>query len=120
MRTVFNRGFSTGFYMGKPVDAWAKKGDSQATHRKESVGVVTHYYQKIGIAVIHVQAASFETGDELIFQGPTTGSLPVHVAAIEVNHLSVPRAVKGMDVAVAVSERVRINDLVFRRYPIKP
>ena len=119
MTSVFNRGFSSGFYMGKPVDAWSGKSDSHAGRRKESVGMVTHYYQKIGIAVIRVQAASFEVGDELIVQGPTTGSLSVQVEAIEVDHESVPKASKGMDVAVAVCERVRMNDLVFRRYAVE-
>lgn len=118
LRTVFNRGFSSGFYMGKPVGEWTKSANSQATRRKETVGIVVNYYRKVGIAEIRVQGASFGIGDELVIQGPTTGSLILNVESMQVDHGEVKIANKGMHVAVPVPRRVRVNDAVFRRFDI--
>jgi putative protease len=118
LRTVFNRGFSSGFYMGKPVGEWTKSANSQATRRKETVGVVINYYRKVGIAEIRVQGASFGIGDELVIQGPTTGNLILNVESMQVDHGEVKSADKGMHVAVPVPRRVRVNDAVFRRFDI--
>ena len=40
LEKVYNRGFSSGFYMGKPIDEWTKTAGSQATTKKEYVGLV--------------------------------------------------------------------------------
>ena len=118
LRTVFNRDFSDGYYMGRPVGDWAKTPNSQAVKRKETVGIVVNYFRKVGVAEIKVQGASFGIGDELLFQGPTTGNLSVDVESIQVEHEAVQTAGKGDHVAVPVSRRVRINDAVFRRYEV--
>ena len=117
MRSVFNRDFSPGYYMGRPSAAWAKTANSQAERRKETVGVVVNYYRKAGAAEIRVQGASFRPGDELLIQGPTTGNLSVQVESIQVEHKTVESAMQGMHVAVPVSRQVRPNDAVFRRFP---
>jgi len=118
LRTVFNRDFSDGYYMGRPVGDWARSPNSQAVKRKETVGVVVNYFRKVGVAEIKVQGASFTIGDELLIQGPTTGNLSVDVESIQIEHKAVQSAGKGDHVAVPVSRRVRVNDLVFRRYDV--
>lgn len=119
LRDVFNRDFSTGFYMGRPVGDWAKSPNSQAKKRKETVGIVVNYYRKVGVAEIKVQGASFGIGDELLIQGPTTGNLPVNVESIQVEHNAVGKAYRGEHVAVPVPRRVRLNDAVFRRFDVE-
>lgn len=119
LRTVFNRDFSPGFYMGRPVGDWAKSPNSQAEKRKETVGKVVNYYRKIGVAEIKVQGASFSVGDELLIQGPTTGNFSVKVESIQVDHKAVQIAARGDNVAVSVPGRVRLNDAVFRRFNVE-
>lgn len=119
LRKVFNRDFSAGFYMGKPVGDWSKSPNSQAEKRKETVGIVTNYYRKVGVAEIKVQGASFSVGDELLIQGPTTGNLSVNVESIQVEHEGVKSAARGDNVAVSVPRRVRLNDAVFRRFDVE-
>lgn len=118
LRNVFNRDFSAGYYMGRPVGDWVKSPNSQAKKRKETVGVVVNYYRKVGVAEIKVQGAPFGVGDELLIQGPTTGNLSVSVESIQVNHEAVENAIRGDHVAVPVSRRVRLNDAVFRRFEV--
>lgn len=120
LRTVFNRDFSDGYYMGRPVGDWAKTPNSQALKRKETVGIVVNYFRKVGVAEIKVQGASFSIGDELLIQGPTTGNLIVDVESIQIDHKAVLSAKKGDRIAIPVSRRVRANDAVFRRFEVKP
>ena len=118
LRGVFNRDFSAGFYMGRPVGDWAKSPNSRAKKRKETVGIVVNYYRKVGVAEIKVQGAPFGVGDKLLIQGPTTGNLTVSVESIQVDHEAVENASRGDHVAVPVSRRVRLNDAVFRRFEV--
>ncbi|MBF0407899.1 MAG: U32 family peptidase [Candidatus Riflebacteria bacterium] len=114
---VFNRGFSDGFFFGRPMSEWTTKGGSQATHRKVLVGVVTNFFKKVMVAEIKVEATSFNTGQELMFQGPTTGVINLRAESIEYNFQKVNTAEKGTLVGVKLSEIVRINDLVFIQIP---
>ena len=50
LKTVFNRGFSSGFYMGRTTDEWAKGENNLATETKILLGSIEHFYQKIKVA----------------------------------------------------------------------
>ncbi len=113
LKTVYNRGFSTGFYHGKPLDQWTSSYGNRATRTKEFVGRVRNYYQKIQVAEIQVQSHPFSVGDEIMFQGENTGVVRVEVNSIEVEHERVQDAGKGTRVAVRVDDRVRVNDEVY-------
>lgn len=111
---VFNRGFSNGFYMGKPLDAWAKTTDSAATEKKVAIGVVTNYYKKAAAVEIHVQnAETLSVGDTLLVQGETTGNARLAVDSLEIDHKAVSSAAQGDMVAVACAIPVHRNDRVF-------
>lgn len=113
VRKVYNRGFSSGFYLGKPIDQWSGTYGSKATRKKAIVGVVVNYYRKPQVAEIKVQDQGFSIGDELIFQGPTTGSITYTVDSMEIDHQKVDSVDKGQSVAVKVPKRLRPNDQVF-------
>ncbi|MBU2566383.1 U32 family peptidase [Patescibacteria group bacterium] len=84
LKTVFNRGFSTGFLYGRPAhDTWSKIRDSQATEKKQYVGKVSNYFKKSGIVEVVVYTGEVKVGDMLQFQGPTTGVERMIVAEIE-------------------------------------
>lgn len=111
---VFNRGFSNGFYMGKPMDAWSKTTDSAATEKKVAVGIVTNYYKKAAAVEIHVQnAETLSVGDTLLIQGETTGAVRIEITSLEIDHTSVEIATQGDTVAVACPAHVRTNDRVY-------
>jgi len=113
MRRVFHRGFSDGFFMGRPMDAWTGSGGSLAEVRKEFIGPVTNYYAKPGVAEVTVQSGVLETGADILIIGPTTGVLEQRLTSMEVEHRPVERAVKGMLVAVKTDGRVRRNDKLY-------
>ena len=114
LNQVYNRGFSSGFFMGKPINEWTDCYGSKATTRKEYVGIVKNYYKKHGVAEIKVESNEFSKGDEIMFQGPTTGVFLQKASSIEINHKQVNQAVKGKCVAVKTKKLVRVNDKVYK------
>lgn len=110
---VYHRGFSSGFFLGKPIDEWTDGPGSRAAVRKEYVGIVTKHYKKAGVAEIKVESNEFRQGDEIMFQGPTTGTFTQGVASIEINHEKIDTARKGSLVAVKVDQVTRKNDKVY-------
>lgn len=116
---VFNRGFSNGFFFGRQISEWSGGNGSKATHRKIHLGVVTNFYKKVSVAEIKVEGRDFNVGDELMFQGTTTGVKSLKVISIEVEGKSVSIAKKGTFVGVKLSEAVRVNDHVFMTVPIE-
>ena len=70
---VYNRGFSSGFYCGKPIEEWTKAAGNVATKRRHLVGIVLNYYKKPSVVHLAVQDNGFSEGEELLFEGPTTG-----------------------------------------------
>jgi U32 family peptidase len=110
---VYNRGFSSGFYHGRPIEQWHDVEGSIATTRKEYAGVVTNFYKQHGAAEIRVESNEFAPGDEIMFQGATTGVFSQKVESIEINRKRVDRAIKGTFVAVKTGRRIRRGDKVY-------
>ncbi|HLC99240.1 MAG TPA: U32 family peptidase [Candidatus Nanoarchaeia archaeon] len=112
LETVYNRGFSSGFYLGKPINEWASP-ETKATEVKRFIGVVRNYYKKHSVAEIRLQAGGIKAGDRIMFQGPTTGVLEQKVSSMQVSHRKVSEAGKGKNAGVKIKGIVRKNDKVF-------
>lgn len=118
---VFNRGFSSGFYLGKPLDAWSGISDSASTETKEHVGVVLNYYTKQHVAEVLVQSGvGISVGDTILVQGNVTGNVRATIASMEIDHRAVERVEKGGAVAIKLDVRVRKNDVVYTVLPSNP
>ncbi|MBL7054652.1 U32 family peptidase [Candidatus Woesearchaeota archaeon] len=114
LEKVFNRGFSDNFYLGVPTnDSWTKYYGSTAKTRKEKIGFVTNYYNKLGVVAIKVEQNPFNEGDKICFIGQTTGYLEETVKEILLEGDKIKIAKKGDEVSVKISEKVRENDKVF-------
>ncbi|MBW2987647.1 U32 family peptidase [Candidatus Woesearchaeota archaeon] len=113
LKTVYNRKFSDGFYMGKPINEWAGIYGSNSKATKEYVGVVRNYYPKIGVAEIKIEAKSLAKGDNIMITGNATGILKQSVEEMQKNHKDIEESNKGDIIAIKVKEKVRKNDKVF-------
>ena len=117
---VYNRGQSSGFFLGKPINEWTNGHGSQATQKKAFVGKVSKFYKKIGVVEIYIQNTKIKVGDTLIFQGPTTGSREEKVLSIEKNHKQINEANKGEKIAVKIKSLVREHDDVYVIQEVSP
>lgn len=118
LAAVFNRGFSDGFFFGRQIEDWTGGNGSKATHRKVHVGVVTNFFKKPGVAEIKVEGMGFCRGDELMFQGVTTGVITLVAESIEEAFKPVDSAGKNSLVGVKLAGFVRENDQVYRIIPV--
>ncbi|MBU1704272.1 MAG: U32 family peptidase, partial [Nanoarchaeota archaeon] len=113
LKTVYNRGFSTGFYMGKPMGEWSKAYGSKATKKKEYIGKVVNYFDKVKAAEILIESGGLSLKDHLMVQGPTTGIVEIDVTSMQAQHKDVKSAKKGSSIAVKIG-KVRKNDKVYK------
>lgn len=112
LKTVYNRDFSTGFYLGKPVNEWTKAENSKATKKKVYVGVVTNFYKKLNVAEVKVEAYGIKIGDQIMFQGNKSGVFEQKIESMHINHKEVKYLNKG-SVGIKCNKRARPNDKVF-------
>jgi len=115
LKKVYNRGFSTGFYLGKPINQWIHSYGSQATQKKIHIGKVVHYYSKIKVAEILINAnKKLKINDEIQIQGETTGIVRQKIDSMEIEHKKIKQAKQGDLIAIKIDKLVRKNDQVYK------
>ena len=55
-----------------------------------------------------------DIGDKIIIQGKTTGSITHTIDSMQIEGKSVDHVEKGSNVAIAMPEKVRENDFVYK------
>lgn len=95
------------------VKSSKKKNPKEKTVKKpQLIGVVTHRFSKINVAVLKL-SAPLSTGDSIRFQGHTT-EFSQTVSSMQIDHEQVKQAKKGQEIGLLVKKRVRVNDKVFK------
>jgi putative protease len=79
---------------------------------KKLVGRITHYFSKIGVAVIEL-SGQLKVGDEISIEGTAT-NVSQKVDSMQIEHKNVGEAKKGESVGMKVVDRVREGDMVFK------
>ena len=117
LRTVFNRGFWNGYYLGQRLGEWTRHYGSNATERKIYAGKGIRYFSNIGVAEFLVEAAELHVGDKLLITGHTTGAMYVTLDEARVNLQPVDTVKKGAHVSFKVPDRIRPNDKLYIMRP---
>jgi len=113
LQTVYNRGFSDGFFMGRPIEDWSKSYGNQSTMVKKFIGVVDNYFPKAGAMEVRLETGKLKTGDTVLVIGPTTGCVETIVSSMEIEGKTTRKVSKGQSVGVKVADKVRTNDKVY-------
>lgn len=116
LKKVYNRGHSSGYYLGRP-QGWSAAYGSKATHQKILGGEVTHYYPKIGVAEIQA-ARDIPCGAEFLIIGNSSGVVEGSIEEIRLDSGQVGQAQHGNCFSICVPERVRPKDKFFIFEPI--
>ncbi len=120
LRTVFNRGFWEGYYVGRPVAEHSAHYGSAATRRKVYVGKVVNFYKKISVAEVLVEAAPLEVAEEIFFLGPTTGVVEQKCEELHGPDGEITRRVEqGQLCAIRTSELIRRGDQLYKFVPVE-
>lgn len=114
LKTVFNRGFWNGYYLGQRLGEWSKNYGSEATERKVYVGKAVKYFSNINVAEFLVEASEIKLGDKLLVTGPTTGALfsTLEEARVDLKPVEVVR--KGEHFSMKFSEKIRPSDKLYK------
>ena len=117
LRSVFNRGFWDGYYLGKRLGEWSHKYGSSATKKKIYIGKGTKYFSKLGVAEFVMETQNLKIGDEILITGPTTGAISQIVEEIRVNLKPVSETIKGEHFSIKVQEKIRPSDKLYKIVP---
>lgn len=113
LKEVYNREFSSGFYLGTPTsDDFTNVENSAATTKKQFIGKVTHYYPKAKVGTIFLQTGKLKIGDEIAIIGNSTGLEKIKIKRLEIENKKINAASKGQEVGLKLP-RVRKNDEVY-------
>ena len=113
LRSVYNRDFWGGYYLGCKTGEWADHYGSQATRVKHRIGKVTNFFSKLSVAEIRVEEDPLTVGDEIIITGNTTGVYEDTVTEIRVDTIPAEQALTGTYCSIPVRSVVHRGDQVF-------
>lgn len=114
LKTVFNRGFWDGYYLGQRLGEWSKVYGSQATEKKVYVGRGVKYFSRLGVGEFKIEAAEVSVGDRLLLMGPTVGARYFEAKEIYFDDHPVQTAQKGQSVSIPVPDKVRPSDKLYK------
>jgi putative protease len=114
LKTVYNRGFWDGYYLGRKMGEWAEQHGSVATQSKVYVGKITNYFTKLKVAEVKMESGQLKPGDLVYIQGPTSGSVEITIPEIHVDLNPVTETVKGERCSIPVDSFLRKGDKVYR------
>lgn len=77
------------------------------------IGKITHFFSKIGVAVIELKK-TLKVGDTIAIKGPTTDFEQL-VDSMQIEYENVKEAKAGQSIGLKVAERVRETDAVYKK-----
>ena len=77
------------------------------------IGKITHYFDKIGVAVLEVENGSVSVGDTIKITGHGE-EFEQTIESMQVEHESVDTAEKGMAIGLKVTQPVKKGDEVYK------
>ncbi|NIM00262.1 MAG: hypothetical protein GTN89_05100 [Acidobacteria bacterium] len=80
---------------------------------EQKIGVITHYFGKIGVAVLELTEGELSVGDTIHVKGHTSDFTQT-VESMQVEHQSLQGARSGDSVGLKVAEHAREHDEVFK------
>lgn len=115
LETVYNRGFSSGFYFDVPSsEDYTDIYGSKATTRKVYIGRVLNYFKKPAIAHFLLESGKIKLKDKILFIGETTGVVEIEIDRMKVNDVENNSAKKGDEVTLTTQSLIRRNDKVYK------
>lgn len=115
LRSVYNRDFWDGYYLGRRIGEWTERYGSQATRIKQHIGKITNFFGNINVAEILVETNdTLSVGDKILIIGPTTGVYEDTISEIRVDDAAVQSIGKGIPCSIKTNELVRRGDKVYK------
>jgi hypothetical protein len=82
----------------------------------ERIGVVTHYYDHLSVAILRIESDTLRVGDVIHIRGHTT-DFSQKVESLEVDHAPVTEVGPNDDFGLKVVQQTREHDVVYKVRP---
>jgi len=79
----------------------------------EEAGVITHFFPKVDAAVVKLTKGAISVGDTIVIKGHTS-DFKEKVQSIQLDHVPIQDAEKGMEIGLKVKAKVREHDVVYK------
>jgi hypothetical protein len=86
---------------------------AQAAPPEERIGVVTHYYSHLSVAIVRLESGTLRVGDVIHIRGHTT-DFSQRVESLEINHAPATEVGLGDDFGLKVIEHAREHDVLYK------
>ncbi|MFC1662611.1 hypothetical protein ACFL04_00395 [Patescibacteria group bacterium] len=86
---------------------------SNETGQDKPIAKVTHYFNKINVAVVQVTEDEIKVGDTLVFRGHGN-EFTQQINSLQVEHQNVDTIKAGESAGLKVDEPVKEGDLIYR------
>ena len=80
--------------------------------KKTVIGNVDHFYPKINVIIVTVQAP-LKVGDKIMVEGKTT-HLEQVVDSMQIEHINIQKAEPGQSIGLKAVDKVKEGDTVFK------
>jgi putative protease len=114
LKTVYNRGFWDGYYLGQKMGEWTGMHGSKSTKKKIYLGIAKKYFTKIQIAEFDLEAQQLKEGDNILIIGRTTGIIETVVGEMRINDKQVKGVKKGDNFSMKLDSTVRPSDKLYK------
>lgn len=114
LNSVYNRGFYSGYYLGKKIKEWSNKGDSFYTKKKIYLGKVKKFYKKSMIGEFIIESFNLKLNDNIYIIGPNTGLKKTNVKSLMVNDIKTNLALKGDLCTFPINFNIKLSDKLYK------
>jgi putative protease len=85
---------------------------SEECEMEKPVGKVTHYFPRIGVAVVAL-SDDLKQGEEIHFTGAHT-DFTQKVASMQIEHRTIASASRGQEIGLKVDRDVKVGDRILK------
>lgn len=114
LKSVYNRGFWDGYYLGQKLGEWSGVHGSKATTKKVFLGKGMKYFPKIQVAEFQMEALQLNKGDQILITGKTTGVVEDVIGEMRVDDQVVEAVQKGDNFSFPLSTTIRPGDKLYK------
>jgi U32 family peptidase len=112
LERIYNKGYSSGFYIKMPTaDDFAKTEHNASDEKKHFIGKITHYFPRSQVAAVKL-VSELNVGNEIVVIGNTTGIIHSKINSMEIKNNPINKAEKEQEVGIKLP-LVRKNDEVY-------
>lgn len=100
----------------QPAAALKASPPAQSAPPGERIGVVTHYYSHLSVAIVRLESGTLRVGDVIHIRGHTT-DFGQRVESLEVDHAPATEVGSNEEFGVKVVAHAREHDVVYKAKP---